>query len=204
MLSEILIHKKRDESLVIVFCSILVLLISTHFIIINETIDAALLFLIVPLIIGVLLLKKDFKNFGFRIGNLKTGIAAGLFFSLAAIIIVYIAVRYSAYLNMYYDNEKLSLKIIIETFIYMFSWEFFLRGFLLFGLKDNIGPVKANIVQTLLFFISHWSKVPLEFYSTLATGMLFGYIALKSRSFWPIVLIHTVIYISVVFFTIKV
>jgi membrane protease YdiL (CAAX protease family) len=204
MLSEILIQKKRDESLVIFLSSIFVLLIATHFSIISETVDAVLLFLIIPLIIGVLILKKDLTNFGFNLGNLKIGLVAGLFFSLVAIILVYLAVRYSAHLNMYYANEKLDLKIVIETIIYMFSWEFFLRGFLLFGLKDNIGPVKANIVQTLLFFISHWHKAPLEFYSTLATGMLFGYIAFKSRSFWPIALIHTVIYISVVFFTIKI
>ena len=203
MLSKILIQKKRDESLVIFLSSIFVLLV-THFRIINKTVDAVLLFMIIPLLIGVLILKKDFKNFGFNLGNLKIGLVAGLFFSLVAIILVYLAVRYSAHLNTYYANEKLDLKIIIETIIYMFSWEFFLRGFLLFGLKDNIGPVKANIIQSLLFFISHWNKVPLEFYSTLATGMIFGYIAFRSRSFWPIVLIHTVIYISVVFFTIKI
>lgn len=204
MLSEILIQKKKDESLVFFFSSVIVLLITTHYEIISETIDAVLLFLIIPLLIGVLILKKDFRNFGFNLGNLKIGLAAGLFFSLAAIIIVYIAVRYSASLYKYYANENLNLKILIETIIYMFSWEFFLRGFLLFGLKDNIGPLKANIVQTLLFFISHWGKAPLEFYSTLATGMLFGYIALRTRSFWPIVLIHTTIYISVIFFTIKI
>lgn len=204
MLSEILIQKKRDESLVIFLSSIFVLLLASHFSIISESVDAVLLFLIIPLMIGVLILKKDLKNFGFNLGNLKIGLVAGLFFSLVAIILVYLAVRYSAHLNMYYANEKLNLKIVMETIIYMFSWEFFLRGFLLFGLKDNIGPVKANIVQTLLFFIAHWNKAPLEFYSTLATGMLFGYIAFRSRSFWPIVLIHTVIYISVVFFTIKI
>jgi len=203
MLSEILIQKESDESLVIFLSSIFVLL-ATHFRIINETVDAILLFMIIPLLIGVLILKKDLKHFGFTLGNLKIGLTAGLFFSLVAIILIYFAVRYSARLNMYYANEKLDLKIAMETIIYMFSWEFFLRGFLLFGLRDNIGPIKANVVQTLLFFIAHWNKIPLEFYSTLATGMLFGYIALRSRSFWPIVLIHTVVYISVVFFTIKI
>jgi membrane protease YdiL (CAAX protease family) len=203
MLNEILIQKARDESLIIFFSSIFILLV-TQFRIIDETFDAVLLFMFIPLLIGILILKKDLKNFGFKFGNLKIGLIAGLFLSLASIILVYLAVRYSAHLNMYYSGRKLYFKIVLETIIYMFSWEFFLRGFLLFGLRDNIGPLRANIVQTLLFFIAHWNKVPLEFYSTLITGILFGYIALKSRSFWPIAFIHAVIYISVVFFTIKI
>jgi hypothetical protein len=150
MLDEILIRKKRDDSLVIFLSSVIILLITTHYEIISETVDAVLLFLIIPLLIAVLILKKDFRNFGFNLGNLKIGLAAGLFFSLVAIIIVYITVRYSAHLSKYYANEKLDLKIVIETIIYMFSWEFFLRGFLLFGLKDNMGPVKVFYRQHIL------------------------------------------------------
>ena len=44
---------------------------------------------------------------------------------------------------------------------YMFCWEFFFRGFLLFGLqKSRLGAWGAVIVQALLFALLHWSLCP--------------------------------------------
>jgi len=73
---------------------------------------------------------------------------------------------------------------------YMFCWEFFFRGFLLFGLqKSRIGAWGAVLVQALLFALLHWSyvkgasKPPVEVLSALPGGIILGILALRTRSF---------------------
>ena len=73
---------------------------------------------------------------------------------------------------------------------YMFCWEFFFRGFLLFGLqKSRLGAWGAVIVQALLFALLHWSyvpgasKPPVEVLSALPGGLILGILALRTRSF---------------------
>jgi membrane protease YdiL (CAAX protease family) len=199
MLKKLLSQKNVDKSIVIILSSIAILLFSVYFRLLNETVDAIILYLMLPLFVGKLLLKKKWGNLGFSAGGWKIGLLSSTAASLIAIIIIYFTVKYSHAVAEYYSGTGFNLKLVLETIIYMFAWEFFFRGFLLFGLKEYIGFNKANIIQTLLFFAAHWNKPPIEFYSTLITGMVFGYIALKSKSFWPIVVIHTVIYISVIY-----
>jgi len=83
---------------------------------------------------------------------------------------------------------------------YMFCWEFFFRGFLLFGLqKSRLGSWGAVIIQALLFALLHFSllhfsllhwsynrgasKPPVEVLSALPGGIILGIFALRTRSF---------------------
>ncbi|MCL5071226.1 MAG: CPBP family intramembrane metalloprotease [Actinobacteria bacterium] len=199
MLVKLFSQKNDNKSIVIIFSSIAILLFSVNFRLLNETVDAFILYLMLPLFVVQFLLKKEWRNFGFSLGEWKIGLLLSTVASLIAIIIIYFSVKYSNPVAEYYSGTDFKLELVLETIIYMFAWEFFFRGFLLFGLQEYVGFNKANIIQTLLFFIVHWNKPPVEFYSTLITGMIFGYIALRSKSFWPIVVIHTVIYISVIY-----
>ena len=93
---------------------------------------------------------------------------------------------------------------------YMFCWEFFFRGFLLFGLqKSRLGSWGAVIVQALLFALLHWSSDPnaskplAEVASALPGGIILGILALRTRSFvygflahWAISLTLDVIFLA--------
>jgi membrane protease YdiL (CAAX protease family) len=81
---------------------------------------------------------------------------------------------------------------------YFFCWEFYFRGFLLFGLAKSrfVGPWTAIILQTIPFVIMHWSPVPgaskppIEILGAALGGPLLGYLALRTRSFYYGFLIH--------------
>jgi membrane protease YdiL (CAAX protease family) len=89
-------------------------------------------------------------------------------------------------------NYKALLYFELGMGFYMFCWEFFFRGFLLFGLqKSRLGSWGAVIIQSLLFMLLHsaWkdqnhaAKPLLETLSALPGGIILGILALKTRSF---------------------
>lgn len=73
--------------------------------------------------------------------------------------------------------------------ISLFAWEFIYRGYLLFGLKDKLKE-GSILLQMVPFVLMHLGKPELETVSTVFTGMLFGYVAYRGKSFWPAFIIH--------------
>jgi len=74
--------------------------------------------------------------------------------------------------------------------------EFLYRGFLLFGLKEKFGEASI-LIQTIPFVLMHLGKPEIETISTIITGILFGYVCLRGKSYWPAFFIH--LFINVFF-----
>ena len=66
--------------------------------------------------------------------------------------------------------------------VYMFSWEFFFRGFMLFGLERKFGNYTL-LIQTIPFAVMHYSKPLPEAIGSVIAGVLLGILALETRSF---------------------
>ena len=90
------------------------------------------------------------------------------------------------------------LAYIFYTAIYMFSWEFIFRGFLLFGLANKFKE-GSILIQTIPFAILHLGKPALEAFFSVFGGIYLGYICYKSRSLIPAFLIHFSIKIILIF-----
>ena len=73
---------------------------------------------------------------------------------------------------------------------YYFAYEFFFRGFLLRGLEPALGSNGALWVQTVASTMLHLGKPLLETIAALPAGLLFGLIALRTRSIIYVALIH--------------
>ena len=166
-----------------------------------------------PLVVILLVLKSEPSQFGLtrgdrRLGLKWTGIAWGVMVLLLAVAVSipsfhaqfqqqYLYGRLSRYLSgvgPVFFNQHVNLKALLYYELamgfYMFCWEFFFRGFLLFGLqKSRLGAWGAVIVQALLFALLHWSyvpnasKPPVEVLSALPGGLILGVLALRTRSF---------------------
>lgn len=72
---------------------------------------------------------------------------------------------------------------------YMFCWEFFFRGYLLFGMVRTIGW-SAVLVQSIAFGLLHWGKPMPEFLASFPAGIILGFLALKAKSFLPGFVLH--------------
>jgi membrane protease YdiL (CAAX protease family) len=79
------------------------------------------------------------------------------------------------------------------------AWEFFFRGFMLFGFgKDFLQ--RAVLVSTIPFVLMHYGKPELEMASALIAGLVLCFIALRSKSIWPGVLLHWLVAATMDFF----
>lgn len=156
-----------------------------------------LLFLFVPPVVALLLFRLNPLDYGLRIGRWKHGIAYGVVGVLITIVVVRLAMGLFPSLTDYYGSRDLTPRLIADTFLYMFAWEFIIRGYLFNSLEKEFSLGEANAGQTAVFAISHFGKPMVELLSTPFTGLVFGLVAHRTRSIHSMVVIHTVIQLAV-------
>lgn len=78
--------------------------------------------------------------------------------------------------------------------LYMFSWEYLFRGFMLFGLARWTGPIAAILIQAYPFFLLHEGKPEPEFAISWFGGLLMGWLCWRAGCMWPSFLLHWVLY----------
>lgn len=86
--------------------------------------------------------------------------------------------------------------------LYYAAWETLFRGVLLHGLVDSLGAKPANLVQTGLSVTAHFGRALPETLSALPAGLVFGAVALRTRSIWYVTLIHWTVGVSMDWFII--
>ncbi|MDH4137572.1 MAG: CPBP family intramembrane metalloprotease [Anaerolineae bacterium] len=189
----------------VILISSTLILIGSHYhtLLGDETLSALVFYFLIPVGIVLLAFRDDPRDYGLSLGDWRKGLlysAGGIV--LMAVVIVGLA--QSEEFRQYYARSTLAgaqpreiLEFALRQGIYMFSWEFVFRGYMLFGLKERFGPL-ALWIQAIPFAIMHLGKPELETLSTIFGGAAFGYIDLKSRSILPSVLIHWAIYMMMV------
>jgi membrane protease YdiL (CAAX protease family) len=169
----------------------------------DETLSSFILYFVIPLGIILLLFRDDPRRFGLTLGNWRRGIL----FCVVGIALMALVIGLLAQLEEFQGYYSLAIlehpqpttvvEFALRQGVYMFSWEFIFRGFMLFGLKERFGSL-AVWIQAIPFAIMHLGKPELETLSTIFGGAAFGYIDLESRSVLPSFLIHWAIYLMMV------
>jgi uncharacterized protein len=148
-----------------------------------------------PMVLILLVFREDPSAFGFGVGDARTGYRlAGILFVLLVPLLV-IASRMHAF-QEYYPLQKQAARDLayfgyfeLTYGMYLFCWEFFFRGFLLFGSARVIGSW-AVLPQAIAFGIMHYGKPGPEMAVSFAAGIILGILALRSRSFAPCFVLH--------------
>lgn len=79
------------------------------------------------------------------------------------------------------DNAWLLLPSMTGWLVYFLAWEFFFRGFLLFGLGRRLGAI-AIFIQMVPFAMAHFPKLELESFSAIVAGVILGVMAWRGKS----------------------
>jgi membrane protease YdiL (CAAX protease family) len=197
--------ERTDLRAAIILISSTLLLIGSHYHTLfgDETLSSAVFYLLVPLAIVVLVLRERPREFGLTLGDWRRG----LLFSALGIVVMAVVIVGLGRLDefrLYYARSSFQsgetrgiLEFALRQGIYMLSWEFMFRGFLLFGLRERFGSL-AIWIQAIPFAIMHLGKPELETLSTVFGGAAFGYMDLKSGSLLPSVIVHWAIYVMMV------
>jgi uncharacterized protein len=160
-----------------------------------------LLQFILPLLFIIFVLKSGPKNYGITFGDKRTGFLFSSIFILIMIPILWIVSSFPSFQDAYPQCQMVrddwNLFLIYEFcfILYMIGWEFLLRGYMLFGLKEKFGNY-AVLLQMIPFVILHNGKPQLETYGAIIAGIALGILALRTGSFIYGVIIHS----SVMFF----
>jgi membrane protease YdiL (CAAX protease family) len=156
-----------------------------------------ILLLVVPLLVTVFVLKKKPREFGAQIGDWRAGLTiVGVLFPLIALIMLWPASHDPAFRAEYplYREAGQSAAVFVMYALcyalYYLGWESFFRGFLLFGLKDTFGSFNSILIQTIPSTLLHIGKPDGEIIAAILAGVLFGAIALRTRSVLYVFLLH--------------
>lgn len=126
----------------------------------------------------------------------------GLLLLLVAVGVPLVAIAFPEFVEFYprwkaaRTDPVALLQYELAMGVYMFCWEFFFRGFLLFGLARAIGPVAAILVQAFPFFLLHDQKPEAELVSSWFGGILMGWLCWRARCMWPSFLLHWPLYVA--------
>lgn len=162
-----------------------------------------------PLMAIFFMLRQEPAQFGFQRGDSRLGVRWAL---ILWIVMVFIAAGASSRPDFknYYLNNNMTVSfwglgpvfdgsiVHAKTLLYyelcmgyyMFCWEFFFRGFLLFGIqRTKLGSIGAVILQTIPFVLLHWSwnagasKPGPEVLGSAIAAPILGILAIRTKSF---------------------
>ncbi len=148
-----------------------------------------------PIVLIFVVGRKEPAQFGFCQGDPRTGYRiAGLLF-LGLVPLMLIACRLPSFQSYYPIQKGAETSIAFFAYfeltygMYLFCWEFFFRGFLLFGLQPLIGNWSV-LLQAIAFGALHHGKPPMEELSSYIAGIILGVVALRAKSFVPCFVLH--------------
>ena len=159
---------------------------------------AIVLQLCVPVLFIWAVHRQRLRDFGLGLGDRRFWLPlTALVFAIQIVVVVFYLSNDPAYIRRYPSLPEAraggALFWIWEgsRVLYMLSWEFLFRGYLLFALARRLGLLSCA-VQTVPFTLMHIvSHKPIsEIYFTIASGLLSGVLSLKCRSVWPVVWLH--------------
>ena len=152
-------------------------------------------FFILSIIVIKFILKENLRNYGLQFGDYRTGLALSAIFFLVMIPAIWFFSAEPDFSEKY-PHLLSTRNNYIEFFIYelgmmlyMISWEFIWRGFMLFGLKEKFGYYSV-MMQMIPFVILHNGKPAAETFGAIAGGIALGVLALRTNSILYCVITH--------------
>ncbi len=177
------------EIVAITIASTLLLMVDYYFSITPvPVVDSVGLYLLIPLAIIVFAFRKPVREYGFTLGDWKAGLAITGAAVLIMAPILWLIGRSDPAMRDYYSWQATRI-LPLMTFLDLIGWEFFFRGFILFGYERKFGA-HALWLQAVPFALAHITKPAVETLSTIFGGFAFGWVAWRTRSFVYPFLIH--------------
>jgi len=169
---------------------------------IYEYMTAFLLMFWIPFFLLKMVFKYKIRDFGFQLGDRKYGFRFVLITIPFIIWAAYVGTSDAA-IQAEYPLARSTmghwhLFAIIQVFylFYYVGWEFLFRGFMLFSLEKRFGALTAILIQTIPSAIVHIGKPASESFGAILGGLVFGYLAIRTRSIFYPFLLHALLGIS--------
>ncbi len=158
---------------------------------------------VVPTLLIRRLFREKLSDYGLQRGDQKYGfLSVAVLFPLISLLLVLPSASLPSFERAYPLFRHLKgvspqfLLYAAAFALYYFGFEFFFRGFMLFGLRGQFGDFYSLLVQAIPTCLIHIGKPEGEVFASILSAFLFGYIALRTRSIWYVFLLHWLIGVS--------
>jgi len=157
-----------------------------------QALERVVLFGLIPGLVVFVAFRDRLTNYGLGLGDWRWGL--GLAVAGGAVMTpIVLAVGSNAQFSGYYGVSAAPVGDLLLTHILdLIPSEFVIRGFLMFTLIRAMGPLGVVVAQLPFVFV-HLGKPEIELFSTLAGGMVFGWLNWRTRSIWWSALGHVYI-----------
>ena len=143
--------------------------------------ERVILFGLVPLAVVVLGFRDRPGRYGLTLGDRRWGSALMVAGCVAMTpVVLWFAAQPDAR-AFYAESAAPPGEVALTNLLDLTAAEFMVRGFLMLTLVRTIGPVGV-LVATMPFVFAHLGKPELELFSTLAGGLVYGWLAWRTRS----------------------
>lgn len=163
----------------------------------------------IPMVLFVHIQDISLQKYGINLHNLEDSLIWIGIFAPVIILVNYFIAGKGTNLQKYPQIRlktwsAQSLIINFSTWvIYLFAYEAFFRGLLLFSFYYTFGIKTAIIVNIILYALAHLPKGNREIIGSVPFGLVLCLITLSTESFFAAFLIHGIMAISYEFFSIK-
>ena len=181
--------KRNGRETIVILSATLFLTLDRYHPIHPQWLSTFIYYAVFPILVILIILRKNPLDFGLRIGNPRIWVKYVLVICLVSAAVLY-AASFSPSLQSYYQMEKFNfLSYFLTSCVSLSASEYMYRGFLIFGLEEKFKE-GSILIQVIPFVLLHLGKPEMETLSTLLTGVLFGYVAYRGKSYWPAFIIH--------------
>ena len=146
-----------------------------------QAIERLVLFGLLPLAIVLLGFRDRPSRYGLRIGDWRWGVGLVVVGCAVMTPIILVLAGMPAFREYYGISSASPLDLVITNVLDLLSAEFLIRGFLMFAMLRVLGPI-AVLVAALPFVFAHLGKPEIELFSTLAGGLIYGWVNWRTGS----------------------
>jgi uncharacterized protein len=180
----------RIIQIVIVSTLLLILAFNNRFL--SAAYDRFFLEFLIPVALIVFIWRENPRRYGLVLGDWRLGLPITIAGIACMAVVIWFFSRQPDF-QAYYTQDiagRPGWRLIIDTAVDMFAWEFFCRGWLLWGLGRKYGS-DAVWLQVIPFALMHVWKPQVEQLSTVLGGAFFGILAWRTHSMIWGWLMHT-------------
>ena len=158
---------------------------------------AAILLGLIPIMAASRLLRTGPRGLGLGPGDLRWGARVAIPTAVLLFPLILLTQTEAAGICGFYPLSSLAgdgaggyLAWEAAYLVYYVAWEGLFRGAIQIGLGDRWGFAPAAALQTALSALLHAGHPEMETLAAVVAGPILGWIAWRTRSIWPVVLIH--------------
>ena len=153
---------------------------------------------VVPFLLVRFVFRERLRDYGLCLGDWRKGLLALLILTPLIALALLLPSSHQEDFRTYYPFAK-SVKSSFDRFVsfeilrgllFYSAWEFFFRGFMLLGLKSAFGEWQSVLIQVIPSCLWHIGTPDGEIFGSIAGGILFGILVLRTRSLMYAFILH--------------